>query len=515
MRINARYVCTLFILCLLVSSAQTNIAQTAQKQATSKQTPSTQPVSNKQIISNIETYLKAAMQHDQFCGSVLVAKDGVPILNKGYGMANYELNVPNTPKTVFHIASITKQFTAMAIMLLQERGKLSVHDSIGKYLDNCPAVWQPITVHHLLTHTSGIPNMSSLPDWDEKHSFQPYTHREVIDLVRALPLHFSPGEKFKYSNSGYHLLGLIIEKVSGQSYYDFLQANIFTPLGMKHTGAPYPREQFMNRPQLVMNRASGYYWSLNSFVNAHYENPLIPYSAGSLYSTTEDLLLYDKALTTTKLVSQKSLDAMITPFKNAGYGWEHISQKFNRTIIGHAGSGTGFSTYFMRVPSERVTIIILSNSDEASASKVAYDLAAIVFGAEYRLPEAQPREIITEVLLQKGVEAAVQKYHELKRAQPLTSSPQNSNKFRERLLNSMGYDLLRNGRVKDAIAIFALNCEAFPQSSNVFDSLGEAYLLDKNYTKALENYKKSVELDSKNNHGKEEIKKIEELLKKM
>jgi tetratricopeptide (TPR) repeat protein len=247
----------------------------------------------------------------------------------------------------------------------------------------------------------------------------------------------------------------------------------------------------------------------------YYENPLISYSAGSLYSTTEDLLLYDKALYTTKLISQKSLDAMVTPFKNAGYGWEHISQKFNRTIIGHAGSGNGFSTYFMRVPSERVTIIILSNSDETSANKVAYDLAAIVFGAEYKLPEAQPREIITDVLLQKGVEAAVQKYHELKRSQPLTASPQSNNKFRERLLNSMGYDLIQNGRVKDAIAIFALNCEAFPQSSNAFDSLGEAYLLDKNYAKSLENYKKSVELDGKNTHAKDATRKIEELLKKL
>ncbi len=474
-----------------------------------------QVVSSEKIIAQAENYMKASMQHEQFCGSILIAKDGVPLLSKGYGMANYELNVPNTPKTVFSIASITKQFTAMAIMQLQERGKLSVNDSIGKYLDKCPAAWQPITIHHLLTHTSGIPNMSSLPDWDEKHSFQPYTNTAVVDLVRPLPLHFPPGEKFKYSNTGYHLLGLIIEKVSRQSYYDFLQANVFNPLGMKHTGAPYPREQFMNRPQLVMNRASGYYWSLNSFVNSHYENPLIPYSAGSLYSTTEDLLLYDKALSTTKLVSQKSLDAMATPFKAAGYGWEHISQKFNRTIIGHAGSGNGFSTYLMRVPSERVTVIILSNSDEASASKVAYDLAAIVFGAEYKVPEAQAREIITEALLQKGVEAAVQKYHELKRAQPLTaSSPQNNNKFRERLLNSMGYDLLQNGRVKDAIAIFALNCEVYPLSSNAFDSLGEAYFLDKNYDKALANYKKSIALDSNNSHAQKEIQKIEDMMKK-
>ena len=483
----------LLVVCFYASSVMFGTAQVASK---------------KQVVSKIEAYMKASMQHDQFCGSVLVAKNGVPILNKGYGMANYELNVPNTPKTVFHIASITKQFTAMAIMQLQERGKLNVNDSMSKYLEKCPAAWQAITIHHLLTHTSGIPNVSSIPDWDEKHAFQPYSHAEVIDLVRGLPLQFSPGEKFKYSNSGYHLLGLIIEKVSGMSYYDFLQENIFTPLEMKHTGAPYPREKYMNRPHLVMNRASGYYWSLNSFINAHYENPLIPYSSGSLHSTTEDLLLYDKALYTTKLVSQKSLDAMTTPFKKAGYGWEHIAQKFNRTIIGHAGSGNGFSTYLMRVPSERVTIIILSNSDETSASKVAYDLAAIVFGEKYKLSEPQLRTVLTSVLLEQGVEAAVKKYHDLKRTD---SSKYN---FSERLLNNVGYDLLGNGRVKDAIAIFALNAEAFPQSSNVFDSLAEAYLLDKNYNKALLNYKKSVELDSKNAHAQEEIKKIEEILKK-
>jgi CubicO group peptidase (beta-lactamase class C family) len=455
----------------------------------------------KGIIPHIEEYINAAMRHDQFSGSILIAKDGVPILSKGYGMANYELSVPNTPQTVFRIASLTKQFTALAIMQLQERGKLSVNDSICKYLDKCPSAWQPVTIHHLLTHTSGIPNMSSLPDWDEKHSIQPYSPTETLDLVRNLPLQFVPGEKFKYSNSGYDALGLILEKISGMPFEQFLQDNIFTPTQMKNTGRINPRH-------IVKNRASGYYWSLGAFVNAPYENLLLPYSSGSLESTTGDLLLWDKALYTNKLLSEKSLNAVFTPFKkNYGYGWE-ITQKFNRTFIGHSGSLNGFSTYLLRVPSERVTVIVLSNSDETSATKMAYNLAAIVFGEEYKLPTPQIREILTDALLQKGAEAAAKQYHELKSTQPSKYD------FSERLLNNLGYDLLTNGRVSDAIVIFTLNCEAFPQSSNVFDSLGEAYLLAKNYEKSLLNYKKALELEPKNSHAQEVIQKVEELLKK-
>ena len=187
------------------------------------QSASAQTTNTKQIVAKADEYLKAAVKNDRFIGSILIAKNGVPILNKGYEMANIELNAPNTPKTIFRTASLTKQFTAMAIMQLQERGKLNVSEPICKYLDNCPAAWQPITIRHLLTHTSGVPNYSSLPDWDEKHSVLPYTNSQLLNLFHEILLQFAPGEKYKYSNSGYFLLGLIIEKASGRKYTEFVR----------------------------------------------------------------------------------------------------------------------------------------------------------------------------------------------------------------------------------------------------------------------------------------------------
>ena len=213
------------LFCLVVT------AQAYAQGATATSTPTAQ-----QINSKADEYMNASVKVNHFTGTILVARDGQPIISKGYGMADYELNVPNSPQTVFRLGSVTKQFTAMAIMMLQERGKLSVSDPICKYLEKCPAAWQPVTIRNLLTHTSGIPNYTDSPDFFEKVATAGYTSASLVDLFRDKPLDFAPSEKYKYSNSGYHLLGLIIEKTSAISYAQFLHENIFKPLGMKSTG---------------------------------------------------------------------------------------------------------------------------------------------------------------------------------------------------------------------------------------------------------------------------------------
>lgn len=455
---------------------------------------------NKQIITKADEYLKAAVKNDRFIGSVLIAKNGLPILNKGYGMANIELNSPNTPKTIFRTASLTKQFTSMAIMQLQERGKLNVNDAICKYLDNCPTAWQAITIRHLLTHTSGIPNYSSPSEWDEKLSVQPFTRSEFIDLFRNLPLQFAPGEKHKYSNSGYCLLGSIIEKTSGKNYVDFMRENIFEPLGMKNTGFEYSRV-------ILPNRAAGYDWSLGYFINTRYINMENLLSNGGLYSTTEDLLLWDQALYTEKLVSQKSLNEMFAPFLNEyAYGWR-TPKRFNRQTLEHSGSINGFSSFIFRCPSERLTVIVLSNSDKTSGTKAAINLAAISLGEDYKIPLPQIADFIAPIIVEKGIEMALKQYRNLKETQA------NNYDFREHLLDELGWDLLDNKRLNDAIEIFKLNIESFPKSANAFDSLGEAYFLDKNYDLALVNFKTFLALEPKSDHAKEMIQKIENLMK--
>lgn len=460
------------------------------------QTPTAQ-----QITAKVDAYMNVAARAKYFNGSVLVARNGQPLISKGYGMANHELRVPNKPQTAFRIGSLTKQFTATAIMMLQERRKLNVKEPICKYLENCPAAWQNVTIHHLLTHTSGIPSYTSLPDFG-KISAQHFTFAGFVDVFRDKPLEFKPGDKFDYSNSGYYLLGLIVEQVSGASYAEFLRGNVFLPLGMKNSG-------YDDSSTVVPNRASGYYRRKNSFFNADYMNMTIPYSAGALYSTTEDLLIWEQALYTDKIIPRTSLDEMFKPLSKKvnrnwdyGYGWG-IGKKFDRAVIGHSGEINGFSSMLIRFPSERVTVIVLSNNQNANAEEIGEGLSAIVFGAPYDLPAPPVSEMLAATIDQKGIAFALKQYRELKRAQP-----NNYDFFTEPVLDRLGYDLLRNKKVQEAIEILKLNVEMFPTSSNVYDSFGEAYMVNGDKELAIKNYEKSLELNPKNTNAVDMLKKL-------
>ena len=305
--------------------------QTPTEQTTPEQSATRTP---EQIAASIDSYLTKQVEEEQFSGSILVAQDGKPILSKGYGKASIELNVPNTPQTVFRIGSITKQFTAMAIMMLQERGKLKVSDSICKYLTDCPKAWKPITLENLLTHTSGIWNYNETIGTKDfvKNFLTPLDRGQMVDLFRNKPLEFKPGERWHYSNSGYYLLGIVIERAARQSYESFLYENIFKPLSMKNTG-------FNAGFRTVDKLATGYSTLPSKQI---IPNPFVDinnFSQGALYSNVEDLLIWDQALYTENLISKKSLDQMFTPFKlnsgndhGYGYGW------FIRgNLISHSG----------------------------------------------------------------------------------------------------------------------------------------------------------------------------------
>jgi CubicO group peptidase (beta-lactamase class C family) len=356
--------------------------------------------SERQIRVKVDEYMKAAVEVERFSGSILIARDGQPVVSKSYGMANVELDAPNTPKTVFRLASITKQFTAAAIMMLQERGKLNTGDSICKYLNDCPAAWQPITIRHLLTMTHGIAG-ATLAEIGALRGL-PVPHEQWLEATKKKPLAFTPGENFRYGNSGYTLLGLIIERLSGKSYGEFLQENIFAPLGMKQTGYEDPR-------RIIKNRATGYRQLLGDPVtNVPYAEIFALYAAGGVYSTTEDLLLWDKALYTEKILSRKSIDEMFTPFKEMlpgksyAYGW-WMSRKFGRQEIAHGGNLAGFITYLARFPSDRVTVIVLSNNGRGSSGKISNVLSAIVFGAPYEIPKERKAVAVASSVLDKYV----------------------------------------------------------------------------------------------------------------
>ena len=332
--------------------------------------------------ARVEEYMEAHTKLRRFTGSILVAREGKVLISRGYGFANSEWGIPNTPTTKFRLGSITKQFTSMVVMQLQEQGGLSVQDPICRYLSPCPESWKPVTIHHLLTHTSGIPSYTNLPDYRPKMMI-PTSKEEMVARFRDLPLEFTLGEQYKYDNSGYFLLGLIIEKITSKPYEDVVRSQILEPLGMKATG-------YDHSEAILKQRAAGYAPSGDGLANAAYLDMAQPYAAGSLYSTVEDLLLWDQALYTEKLLRKEALDAMFTPFKNGyAYGWQirpASPATFGRKQIAHGGGINGFATFIARYPDEKATVIVLCNNQEFPAGNVATDLAAILFGAKYEIP---------------------------------------------------------------------------------------------------------------------------------
>ena len=320
-------------------------------------------------------------------GSVLISRQGEVLLSKGYGMANLEHNVPNIPSTKFRLGSVTKQFTATAILKLQEQNLLNVNDSLSSYLPKYPH-GEEIKVHQLLNHTSGIPSYTSFEDYELKKR----TAMELDELITWFsdrPLDFTPGERFDYSNSGYAVLTKIIETVSNLSYADYLQRYIFDPLKMNDFG--YDRAQ-----TVLFNRAAGYVFTGESYLNADFLDMSLPSGAGGLYSTVENLDKWSRSLDTNSILSQSSIDAMFAPTVEVstddnervfyGYGWT-IDTQHNRKRISHNGGIDGFLTHLARYVWERVTIIVLSNLQNSSLLKIERDLAAIVFDEAYEVPK--------------------------------------------------------------------------------------------------------------------------------
>lgn len=337
---------------------------------------------NKKLETVLDNYVKAFVNQGFFSGSVLVAKDGKILLCKGYGMANYELDVPNTYQTKFKIASITKQFTAMAVLQLQEKGLLHINNTVSKYIPDYPH-GDKFTIYNLLTHTAGIPDFTGFPEY-KKEKLKPHTMEQMVAVFKNKPLDFKPGLKYKYSNSGYVLLSYIIEKASGKKYETVLKENIFDPLGMKNTG-------YAHNDIILKNRASGYQFKEEdeTLRNATYIDMSVPAGAGGLYSTVEDLYIWDQALYTEKLATKESVNKIFTPFKDGyAFGWE-IGKKFNHEFMWHDGDIDGFVTSICRYPDDKMCIIILSNFAHAFESKISHGLAAIVFGEKYELPKKQ------------------------------------------------------------------------------------------------------------------------------
>ncbi len=318
----------------------------------------------------IDDYIQAIMATNQIPGlSVAVVREGKPVLVKGYGLANLEHSVPASEKTVYEIASVGKTFTATATMMLVEKEVVSLNDAIADYLDNLPVAWQNVTIKHILSHQSGIPNYTHAPNyWEITRLDLPKS--EILVLVTDLPLTFSPGELSAYDNTGYYLLGLMLEKVTKQSYGDLLRDRIFEPLGMNATLMNHPRD-------IVLHRAAGYRFIAGELVNKPYYSPSVTYSAGGQLSSIEDMVKWEQALCNATLLKQSTLDLMWTPHPpNRGDDWEKLKYVAglgwwvlnydNRRVVGHNGSILGFASNITRFIDDKITVIVLCNLDQIS-----------------------------------------------------------------------------------------------------------------------------------------------------
>jgi CubicO group peptidase (beta-lactamase class C family) len=322
---------------------------------------------------NADALIRAEVAAQTFSGVVLVAKDGKPVFRRAYGLANREWSLSADPETVFRIGSTTKSFTAAAILQMVEQGRLKLNDPASAYLPDLPRAWAGVTIRHLLSHESGIADYVQVNGFIRGPARLDLTPTQLVDLVREEPLQFKPGSDFRYSNTGYVLLGLILEKLSGQTYGDYLAAHVLAPAGLSHTAYDDDR-------QVVPRRAAGYGLSDGALKVARPMTTASAYAAGGLRSTADDLLAWDRALSAGQALSSASVAAMFTDYGH-GYGFgSFVETRHGHRLLDHGGNLSGFATAFDRYPDDGLTVIVLSNIEGGEAERLAAALAGAWFG---------------------------------------------------------------------------------------------------------------------------------------
>jgi D-alanyl-D-alanine carboxypeptidase len=343
-------------------------------------------------LTDLDSYFNELYPADQPGATIEITRDGKPIYREAFGMADMSLDVANRPEMVFQLGSITKQFTAVAIMMLEQEGKLKLSDDVTMYLPNYIAPASTITIEHLLTHTSGIPNYTSIEGWFANKIMLKLTDDEMMDGWENLPLEFEPGSKFAYSNSGYYMLGAIIEKASGIPYDEFIETRIFEKLGMEHS-------YYDHNERIIPNHASGYTANPDgSFINASYLDMGQPGAAGALASTIDDMAKWDAALYTDVLLPESARERMWTAYtftdgtkSTYAYGWT-VGDRNGHHIIEHGGGIPGFRTAGFRLTDDDIYIIVLSNG-AISAPNVAGEAAVkAILGEPFRFTPVELSE---------------------------------------------------------------------------------------------------------------------------
>ena len=487
-----KYLSFLLLILTLVVKAQTCFAQTkAQK---------------------LDNLITTCYENGQFNGVVFLAEHGNIIYQKALGIANYKTKEQLSLDSQFRLASVSKQFTAMAIMMLKEEDKLTYEDDIRKHIPELPYGF--ITIRNLLNHTSGLPDYVTMfnKHWEKTQenssAKKVAANNDAIELLakHKPTVHFTPGDRWEYSNTGYVILASIVERVSGEEFDNFLKLHVFSPLKMTRTLVYSPIHD-----QQMEDRVYGYRLALDGSSTTpndhHYLNGIA--GDGGIYSTIGDLFKWDQALYTEKLVNRSTLEEAFQPVTlnndsthNYGFGWGIGETKAGKKRVSHSGGWVGFRTYIHREIEDRNTFIILTNHSSSYLNSIRQEILNILHDREYTIPKISIAGILAKTLRNEGLDRAIHQYHHLKVEEI------DKYNFAERELNTLGYHYLQNNSFDIAITIFKLNVEVYPEAYNVYDSLGEAYMKAGKLELAIKNYQKSVELNPDNTNAVDMLKKL-------
>jgi CubicO group peptidase (beta-lactamase class C family) len=436
-----------------------------------------------------------------FNGVVLLAKGDDVIHQSAIGDAVMEWDIPNSIDTRFRIGSVTKQFTSAMILQLVEEGLLELNAPMSRYLPDYPkAQADKVSIHHLLTHTSGIPSYTNMPEFTQQMMRTRYERDAFLKIFSELPLEYEPGELYRYNNSGYFILGVIIEKVTGKSYDRVLRERITTPLGLGHTG-------YEHNNDMIARMANGYQRIPGGYERAPFLDTSVPFAAGMIYSTAPDLLKWTRALHAGKVFKKKeTLQAMLTPTRdNYAYGLmvtKTVDGDRSITRVHHSGGINGFTSQLWYMPDDEYTIVALDNT--TSNTGLAADAAfSLLYGRKlpvFRFPIA---EEVGAVLQSSGIDAAITRYRELR-----GSDKKDDYDCTEQQLNGLGYLYLGRGEVGIARRLLALNLEMFPDAFNAWDSMGEVHMTAGETDEAVRHYRKALELNPGSSNAKSMLTKL-------
>lgn len=464
------------------------------------------PIDPAQLATKIGAYLQAHHTHRQFEGAALVANDGKIVYEGAFGLANADWGIQNDLDTRFRLGSITKQFTAMLVLLLVQEGKLELDAPVVRYLpDFAAASGAQVTIHQLLSHTSGIPRVAERPRWREELQ-QHFSVAEFVARFCTGPLEFEPGTGFCHNNTGYYLLGAVVEAVTGQDYATALRERVLAPLQMDDTGCEMAGD-------VLGKRAIGYELLFGKRLQAPHTDMGNHFASDGMYSTVRDLWKWDQALRSQRLLTGVLAQRMFTRGENdQGYGW-HVEDRgvwsgsFN--VVPTDGAIPGFRALFGRIPARGQCIILLSNSGYWAVSDAALGIAAILEG---RAPEGAtqpPAWTLAQTILVEGIEVGLEALAKLPAS--VRQTPRLPAGEVESTIDLLGHRLLQQDCVDEAVRLFDFNTRAFPKSAKRWDSLGEAHLQGGNRKLALVNFRVAAELEPWNAAAKAKVEQLEKI----